>query len=281
MDNLTVSFEGGLAESNRLPAYAASQSIYGISRSLLVVTNYLSEGRVRRRDFDERKQGFQINLIAQQAGSFHFIYEILADPTMQTIAHAVEGKIAGDLALAFIKSVFRRCVGDKAEDSIERLEAEGSLNSGDIGALVEAIEPAMKAAHSSINHGATTIILISGDNNIVNLDATTKNYVYSSVRDDTLQEKLFSIASFNANQFTGRAFDYDRGLTVPFDLIKGADRLTIEALMRSMSAYALRTSEADHTDTKIAIRYTSTIAADGRIKKMHIQKARKELLELR
>lgn len=280
MDNLIVSFQGGMADEHRLPAYAASQSMYGISRSLLIVANYLSEGRVRRRDFDPREQGIEINLVATRPGSFEFLFQILADPAMQSIGHAVAGKVAGDLTLAFIKSVFRRCVGEKADDSIEKLEAEGSLNSGDIGALVEAIEPAMRNAHSSINHGSTTIVLVSGDNNVVTLDARTKNYVYTSLRNDRPQQKIFSIASFNANQFTGRAFDYERGLTVPFDLMRGADRLTITSMMRSMSAYALRNAGTKEADAQVAIRYTSTVAADGRIKKMHIEKARNELHEL-
>jgi hypothetical protein len=116
MDELTVSFRGGLADEHRLPAYAASQSQYGISRSLLVVTNYLGEGKVRHRKFDETgAHGFEINLIASRPGSFEFIFEILADPAMQSIGHAVAGKVAGDLTVAFIKSVFRRCVGEKAE----------------------------------------------------------------------------------------------------------------------------------------------------------------------
>jgi len=68
MGELTVSFQGGLADEHRLPAYAASQSLYGISRSLLVVTNYLGEGKVRHRNFDESgAHGFEINLVASGA----------------------------------------------------------------------------------------------------------------------------------------------------------------------------------------------------------------------
>jgi len=282
MDNLIVSFQGDLADEHRLPAYAASQSLYGISRSLLIVTNYLGEGRVRHRKFDDTgAHGFEINLIASQPGSFQFIFEILADPAMQTIGHGVAGKVAGDLTMALIKSVFRRCVGGKAEPEIEKLEEAGTLNSGDIGALVEAIEPAMKSAHSSINHGATTIILINGHDNIVNLDASTKTYVHSSKRINTLNEKVVSIASYNANSRYGRAYDYDQGMTVPFELTGDADRTSLRAVMKSMSDYALRLPGDDSHNSQIAVRYTTTVAPDGRVKKMHILKARQELLNLK
>jgi hypothetical protein len=282
MDNLTVSFQGGLADAHRLPAYAASQSLYGISRSLLVVTNYLGEGKVRHRKFDETgAHGFEINLVASQPGSFEFIFEILADPAMQSIGHAVAGKVAGDLTVAFIKSVFRRCVGEKAEPEIEKLESNGTLNSGDIGALVEAIEPAMKSAHTAVNHGSTTIVLVSGDNNIVNLDASTKTYVYSSKRDNHFHDKLFSIASYNANSRSGRAYDYDKGMTVPFDLASQVDRTSLRAIMKSMSDYALRLPGDDSHDSQIAVRYNTTVAPDGRVKKIHLYKARAELLNLK
>lgn len=282
MDELVVSFQGGLADEHRLPAYAASQSLYGIARSLLVVTNYLGEGKVRHRKFDESgAHGFEINLVASQPGSFQFLFEILADPAVHSIGHAVAGKIAGDLTVAFIKSVFRRCVGEKAEPEIEKLESSGELNSGDIGALVEAIEPAMKAAHTAINHGSTTIMLISGDNNIVNLDASTKTYVYGSRRNNRPEEKIFSIASYNANSRSGRAFDYERGMTVPFDLAAEIDRTSLRAIMKSMSDYALRLPGDDNHNSQIALRYNSTIAPDGRVKKIHIKKARAEILNLR
>ncbi|QIP03120.1 hypothetical protein [Bradyrhizobium symbiodeficiens] len=282
MDELTVSFQGGLADEHRLPAYAASQSLYGISRSLLVVTNYLGEGKVRHRKFDESgAHGFEINLVASQPGSFQFLFEILADPAMQTIGHTVAGKVAGDLTLAFIKSVFKRCIGEKAEPEIENLESNGELNSGDIGALVEAIEPAMKAAHTAINHGSTNIILISGTNNIVNLDSSSKTYVHSSKRTERPEAKVFSIASYNANSRSGRAYDYERGMTVPFDLSPQIDRTSMRAIMKSMSDYALRLPGDENNSSQIALRYNTTIAPDGRVKKIHIEKARAEILSLK
>jgi hypothetical protein len=281
MDNLIVSFQGGLAEEHKLPAYAASQSLYGISRSLLVVTNYLSEGRVRRRDFDPRRRGFDINLVAQREGSFEFLYEILADPAVHAIGQSVATKVAGDFTLAFIKSIFQRVTGGSADPEIEVLEETGDLHSGDISALVEAIEPAMKSAHSTVNHGVTNIILVSGEKNIVNLDASTKRYVFESINDESPQQKAFSIASFNANTYSGRAYDYDRRMTVPFDLFKGADRATLTTIMQSMSSYTLRNHGENEDASMIALEYTATLASDGRIKKIHIMKARREIRLLR
>jgi hypothetical protein len=139
----------------------------------------------------------------------------------------------------------------------------------------------LKAAHSTVNNGATNIIIVSGDNNIVNLDASTKRYVFESINDDSPQQKVFSIASFNANTYSGRAYDYERRLTVPFDLFKGADRDSLGAIMRSVSSYLLRNHGENENTSMIALEYTATLTADGRIKKIHVVKARQELGLLR
>lgn len=154
-----------MAESHRLPAYQGSKSFYGITRSTLITLNYLAEGKVRRREFSSN--AFNLNLVAHRPGSFEAIYEVIANMDAMTVAGTLGGGIAGNFLTDFVKSVFRRCVGQQADESIEKLELEGKLNSGDLSALQDAIEPAMKEAHSIINHGAGKIIIINGDKNIV------------------------------------------------------------------------------------------------------------------
>ena len=177
--------------------------------------------------------------------------------------------------------MFRRCVGQKANVNREARDERHAERGRDIGALVEAIEPAMKSAHTAIDHGSTNIVLISGDNNIVNLNAATKTYVHSSTRETKVREKLVSIASYNANSKYGRAYDYDLGMTVPFELSGRADRTSLRSIMKSMSDYTLRLPGEDSQRLQIAVRYTTTVAPDGRVKKMHITKARAELLNLK
>jgi hypothetical protein len=99
-----------------------------------------------------------------------------------------------------------------------------------------------------------------------------------SINDARPQQKLFRTASFNANTYSGRTYDYDRRQTVPFDLFKGADRATLAAIMRSMSSYALRNHGENEDASQIALEYTATLTSDGRIKKIHLMKARSEIL---
>ena len=127
----------------------------------------------------------------------------------------------------FLASTLRRSVGETADPTVEELEALDSLNAGDTSALVDAIEPAMKSAHTVINHGASKIEVLTPKAELAVLDAETKRYVWTSRPDDEVQEKLLGIASYNANSREGRAFDYDLGKTIPFSIARGADRTTV------------------------------------------------------
>lgn len=206
---LIAKFTGRLADEHKLPAYEAVQSLYGLSRSLLIITNYLAEGRVRRRDF--KPTGFELNIVAQRPGSFETIFELASDPKAMEICTSLALGAGGNFLTEFIKSIYRRAVGKDATHTIKELEDSGKLKSGDLGALVDAIEPAMREAHKVINHGATTINIINGDNNIILFDAQTKEYVNTSVIDENVRIKLFSVAAFDANSGYGRAFDYEEG----------------------------------------------------------------------
>jgi hypothetical protein len=176
--------------------------------------NYLDEGKIRHRDFKSR--GFHIDLVAQRPGSFDALYEIVTNPGVMAVGGTLALGVTGNLLTDFLKTIFRRSVGQSGEASIEELETQGKLNPGDLSALEDAIEPAMKEAHTVINRGAGQIIIINGDQNVVSLDRSTKQYVWTSRLDETIKTKLFSIASYNANQRSGRAFDFELGKTISF-----------------------------------------------------------------
>jgi hypothetical protein len=277
-ESIKVSFAGELAESARIPVYEGSDSLWGISRSLMIAVNYLAEGRVRRRDFVQRD--YQINLVAYQPGSFETVIEILTNPYAQGVGGVLGGGVAGNLLTDFIKSIFRRAVGEKAEPTIEAMEAEGTLNAGDTGAIVDAIEPAMRRAHTIINHGAGNITIVGGTGNMVNLDRSTKEYVWTSIRDDGIKTKLFSVASYSANSGTGRAFDFEAGKTIPFEIAKEIDRESLTSILASMSSYALRRKLGENLKSSVALKYQSIVSVDGRTKKIIVLKARNELTDL-
>ncbi len=275
--SLTASFRGGDAEHHLLPAYEAIETLYGISRSVLITVNYISEGRVRYKNFPY--DNYRLNLLTNRDGSFETIFEVIYNLEAMTVLGVVAGGVLGNLTTDLLKTVFRRSIGGEGVASITQLEEEGRLRSGDVEALIDAVEPSMRKAHTSIGRGSDSIFVISGDNNVVNFNHASKSYVSTSVRDDEVFAKRFSIGSFNANDGTGRAFDFDLGRTVPFQIAKGADVESIRSISESISSYALKRAGLDLT-SNLALRYTRLLSVDGRVKKIYILKARSNLDDL-
>ncbi|MBB4288810.1 hypothetical protein GGE16_000826 [Rhizobium leguminosarum] len=277
---LEVKFEGGLAEQHKIPAYEGTKSLEGLTRSMLIVANFLVEGRVRRKEFGRIPLTF--NLLAQRPGSFESLYEIGYQAAV--IGAPVAGGLAlgagGNLLYDLFKVVYRRVTGGNEEAipaSVQELEVE---RGGDVAALIEAVEPSVRLGHNVINHGVMNINLnvqAAAPAPIVQFNPQTKQYMWESVINNDIRLKLFSMASFNANQGTGRAFDLEEGRSVPFELGSDVDRLSVDTLLGSISSYTRRKRLGDDLRSAVAVMYTSVEAADGRIKKIRILAVRNEI----
>ncbi|OAE47858.1 hypothetical protein [Agrobacterium tumefaciens] len=280
---INVNFSGGLADAHRLPAYDGAKSLEGITRSLLIVTNFLVEGRVRHREFGRVPLTF--NIVAQQPGSFETVFEIaytaavIGGPVIQEVA----GSVASNLLTELISTTFKRATGLTEErPSAEIIDLEAT-RSGDVDAIVDAIEPALRQSHTVINHGVTNITIhnyAQPEQPVARLNRETKGYMWDNVIDDRVRVKLFSVASFNANQGTGRAFDLEEGRSIPFKLAPDTDRQTVDTLLGSISSYTRRRRLGDNLTSAIALVYTCVLAVDGRVKKITIQRARNDISQL-
>ncbi|MDQ0134014.1 putative transcriptional regulator [Neorhizobium galegae] len=281
---LTVKFEGGLAEQHKIPAYDGTKSLEGLTRSILIVSNFLVEGRVRRREFGNVPLTF--NLVAQQPGSFESIFEVaygaavMGGPVVGGLAAGVAGNLLTDL----LKVVYQRVCGTAHEEVPQRVLDLEAQRPGDVAALVEAAEPAIRLGHNVINHGVININIQQATNaapqQLAELTPATKAYVWENAINNGVRLKLFSIGSFNANQGTGRAFDLEEGRSIPFELMSDADRQTIETLLASISQYTRRRRLGDNLASAVALQYTSVDALDGRIKKIRILKARTDMNQI-
>lgn len=273
----TAKFIGQMADNHKLPAYQASKSLYGISRSILLASMYLESGKVKRRNL--YGDSFKLNVTGFRSGSFETVFEFIAQPPFIQAAGALGIGVGSNAIWSFIQTVFRRSIGERGAESIEELENSGELNPGDSTALVEAAEPAIREAHTAIGKGASNIVIIRGDNNIVNFNSASKDYVYTNVMKPEYYVSLVSIASFNANSGYGRAFNYEEKRTIPFTVVASLDKTSVSNMMNSMTQYALSKFDPD-LKSAVAIKYKKTESVDGRVKKITISKARRSIDDL-
>lgn len=274
-ETISLKFSGGLADEHRLPVYAGAESISGVGRSIIIVANYMFEGRVRSRQFKFRD--FQVNYVASQEGSFDAILEIVYH---EDVLRAAAGGLATLGVAGLLKGVWGMVTGLGEGKEIQKLEAEEKISSGDLGALAAVCEPSIRKGHTVINNfGVINGDVKIGDKNIANMDPVTKSYVNSNFFNETPREREMSVSGFYVNSSEGYMFDYERGHNVSFKVDDTADNETYAAIGHSLSEYN-NSRFGSKQDSRIHVLYTSMDSIDDREKKLFVLRARKVSTEL-
>jgi len=270
--NLSAKFDGDEAEYHRIPAYEGSQSIQGISRGLVLVSHYLATGVVRHKA--PFGGGIQVFIRPAQPGSLEQIYQIVADPTVQIIGGKILENVTSSVLSDFVKLIFSNAVGKSSKTETKEIAELEDARPGDVDALTDAVTPTLSLGHTAIDRGVKNIIIVNGDNNVVNFNGATKQFINQSVMGDDVEEQDLSVGSFNANTHYGRVYFHDLGKTVPFTLSKSIESETIGAITHSLDCYA------NGLPSDILVRFLRITASDGRTKKILIVGAKKTEAEV-
>jgi len=258
MAGLIISFRGLDADEGRIEAFAGIESAAGLARAFTLIGHYASTGVVRHRfPFDD---GVQFFLEATEPGSFNWRIKMIAGP----LAFGLATNGVYDL----IKLVVTRAIGEEPTGISEPVQQLNENKGGDIDALVEAIEPALKKAHYGIGATARKIVIeeTSSKKVIVTFDSHSKDYLMESIENGDSEQDV-SISALNVNDRTGRAYFLDLKRTIPFKISKDADPKTISTLSAALDRYANKNG----APTRI---YFSRIeASDERLKRVIIHKS--------
>ena len=268
--NYTTRFTGGQADDHFIPAFEAGQSLHGLARGFVVVGHYLAKGEVRHRyPFNS---GIEIYMGPPRRGSFETVFQLVADPNVQMFGGALGAVALGitaNFASDFIRHIYRKASGQEEAIQTDPVAEIEDARPGDIDALVDALEPALKLAHTSVGAGAANVIIIGGTGNIVNFNSNTKRYLHAENREDDSTTQDLSVGSFNVNSRGGRVYFHDLGKTVPFSISSNCTPETIPAISHSLNQYALG------LPSDISVTFLRTIAGDGSVKKIFILGAEK------
>lgn len=274
MDELTIKFSGDIADQHQIPAYEGGQAIEGIARGLVLIGHYLAEGQIRKRVPFSR--GVQVLLRPPRAGSFDAIFGFAIDPefvssSFSWLGAAAASGVVGAFAYDLIKQTFKTVIGEKHDPTTEGLKALDAKRGGELDALADAIEPAIRQAHNVIGYGARDIHIYHGPVTISNFNSRTKEYINSTIHADRPDVKLVSASMYSANTKNGRVFDNELGKTVPITITREAAPRTPSAISSSLDRYV-----GNLPDNRVYIKYYADKDAEGRVKRYRVVDAWKE-----
>jgi hypothetical protein len=257
-----ASFSGEEADKGRVPAYEATLSLQGIARSFVLISNYLSTGKIRKRA--PYSDAVIFYLEPPRQGCWEAVFDAIISHPASMIGGSLGIAITANLLTDGIRTVVSRCLGKEKAIEDPKLQELERRRPGDLDALVDAVEPSMLLAHTIINQGASNIFIVRGDNNIVTLDAESNEYVRASIKSPDDEFLDVSVGSLNVNTGNGRVYVHSIGKTVPFSIAREPDPGTYSNLSESLSRYA-RGRPCD-----VQIRFRRVIARDGRTKRFII-----------
>ncbi|ASM71070.1 MULTISPECIES: hypothetical protein [Roseobacteraceae] len=273
---LIVSLTGGQSDGHDVPAFTALDSAHAVSQALMMIVNFAQTGEIRRRNFKDLDT--VLNLKVTRPGSYEFVFEF-----SQFAPYLIEAYGSGlaNASWKLVETVFNRATGLLGANEIEEAESDGRINAGDLGALIQAVEPSVRRSHSVVNHGASNVsIFINGDSNIVTLDADSKEYMHESIFNDEMRSQRFLVTSFDGRNRTGRLFDLEQEQAFTFDLLAEADRKSLTVIVDAARAYALRQKGKFDENMEAVCAFTSVDAPDGRQKRLKVTAAAREFDDL-
>jgi hypothetical protein len=257
--SLIISFQGLDADEGHLEAFSGTESLAGIARSLTLIAHYVATGTVRRRfPFDDSVQFY---LESVEPGSFNLKFAL-------GCAGGVALGLGTNAIYDLSKLVLAKAIGQEESGSTVEIVDLNRRRSGDIDALVEAVEPALKKGHYSIGETAERIVIKDTHTQevIVIFDRESKAYLLDNIEAD-MSEQDVSISALNVNDRTGRAYFLDLGRTIPFRLPKDADPEAMGVLSKALDEYAHKTG------APIRITFRRIEAVDGRLKRVIVYSA--------
>ena len=201
--------------ASSLDAYDASQALYGISRSIAILTHYTIHRRVIKQA--PALEGAKVLIEPPHHGSFEFIVPIIADPDVRAVAQNISAAMLYDL----VKVIYRRLVGKSDTPSSAEVQNLVRRAPGDLDALSDSINEDMvriyrplisdaRQYNITVNGGTVNIV------NVVELNRETYDFAKTKVLGDDQVEFFGEVRSFNGSTIQGRFWIEEEERTVGF-----------------------------------------------------------------
>lgn len=264
-----IQYVGQDADEHRLPAHEGARSLEGLTWAFNLITNYAASGRIQKRgSLDDRTR---LYIAPTRQGSLvQQVIAIITEPNnvfLSSIVGSYAVSTVGNAFNSLVSQSFKRVCGLFRDEQTDETRRIRNLPSGDLEALVDAIEPSVERAHGVVGEGANRIMMKRDRTALFEMNQQTKLYVQQNIMSEDMIERDVTVGALNVNSGNGRVYLPELGKTVPFSIVKEPEAGTYEALSSGLNRYARGIPGL------VTISCREILTADGRIKKLIIYSA--------
>ena len=281
MIEITLTFEGGLADEHQLDFYDAAHALVGFERSLALVTHFVLNGEIITQA--PALKGARILTEAPADGSWKVIARIAS---LALVAGSVgKDSPVGYAVTSMFDAVLNGSMGfhvdyDKTfQQQLSEQRNKGVVTQAKVQSLIEKCESSIADIHRPMVGSRTAkVACISGKPTTneretklgPDMTPLTYEYLMDERNSDSIEELTGKVSSYNINTFKGRAFILQEGRTVSFELTdKAKTPKQTNRVTRS-----LRLNNADKKDQRalIEVHGYRVESRNGRLKHLNLIK---------
>jgi hypothetical protein len=224
---------------HRLSAYDASQALYGISRSISIISHYALTEKIKKQA--PTIESVEVLIEPPRRGSLEFIVPVIeaaTDPS--TRSGAISLSLAAGFIFEGVKYFYRRLTGQSEKIENARLSALLRQKPGDVDAIADTIEDDIIKIHRPFEGPVTVLKIYGGHNHFADFNKVTYDFAKTKERSTNVEGFIGNVASLNAITFHGRFWVNSEERTVGFreDQFTKLGRQSKQILSWSLNEYA-------------------------------------------
>ncbi|WP_298959452.1 hypothetical protein [uncultured Roseibium sp.] len=269
MFSIKVSYEGGIADENRLDLYDGSTSIQGVAQAMQIATHAFVNGKLITKA--PAIKGARLYLKPSKPGSFLVELGVLITEDPQR-ALALGGIFAAYTAAPFydfVKMIFRKANGMQDEEpdtpAVRRaLERQEPF----FDDVAEVMEGSLQRTHRPIGDGIDQIRIGRPRSNLIVLNEHSKDWV--NTRDITPVTNNLSgnVTRYNSVTRNGRVYVDQLSRIVPFRLGENFPLGVIGALTWSLHGSNSGVGGTQELPKKLRLSAEKVLSASGQVKRI-------------
>eukprot|EP01037_Dinobryon_pediforme_P021647 gene21647-22572_t len=276
---VTLKYDGGLADEHALDFYDASRALVGFERSLALVTHLVLTGEVITQA--PSLAGAKIFIRVPEEGSWKVVATIGIG--IFTIGAVGKDSPVGQIVTSAYDYVLMSSMGfhvdynKTLQQQYHEHMTEKGITEGKLNSVIEKTEASIADIHRPIvgSHSAHKAYILGKAGSRLpsvqlgpDMNAITFAHLMEDFYSDVEEKQSGKVSSYNVNTYKGRFFVIGEGRTVPFEL---ADTAKSPGQIARITG-SLRFNANDKKEKRALITVTTdrVLSRNGRLKKLRI-----------